>query len=557
MSETNNVQFERTSNNLINENIETKINKKPESFISKWTVLIILILAQTIVVFDNGTLMIAADSLTDTLSMSLSELQQANTIYPMVGAIFMIAGGMLGMIIGWRLQLQLGIALLVFSSIAAALAPNASVFIFGARVLAGLGGGMMVPAIFGYCTAHYKGKDQALAFGFLAGSVGLTGMLAPLFLGYIIDSFSYRASYYLVAIYCLLVLIFSFTLTNKKTNNTNLKFDFGGMLLIGTGLLLIIVSALYISKWGLISPLTQFSIGGYAPTIPIFLLGALFVVLFIKWEERMEQHERDVIFPRALRHNKQVLIGMFYCAMTYLLYPTMIFITITYLQLTGIFTATESGLIIGLNAFGMVTTSILTPSKLSHFSSRKLILLASSFCAVGVTLMWLAYNNQETSFLIYVAQFVFGLGCGIYASHAPYIITSSVSQKNAEQSSGLQTTSRNFGKALGVAILGTILAVSYSNSFKSYAEQSHELSSDTHSLIRSQMVIPFSSDIELANMMTSAQISKNEQTVILDLVEVSRLEGLRCAFGGFFLLLLISVTVSRGLRKNIPDSNKS
>ena len=72
---------------------------------------VILILAQMGATGDNGALSLAAMALTHDLGATTSDIQLANMVYPLMGGAFMIAGGLVGTIIGWKRTFRIGAAL--------------------------------------------------------------------------------------------------------------------------------------------------------------------------------------------------------------------------------------------------------------------------------------------------------------------------------------------------------------------------------------------------------------------------------------------------------------
>ncbi|UXA00631.1 MFS transporter [Vibrio splendidus] len=515
-----------------------------------WFGLITLILAQTIIVLDNVTLMLSADSLVTELSFTLSQLQVTNTIYPMIGATFMIAGGMLGLIIGWQCQIQIGMSILVLSSLWATFATTTYEFTYGARILAGIGGSLLIPAVFGYCTAFYKGKQQAIAFGMISGSIGLTGMLSPIMLGGILDTYSFRAVYALIALFSLIAIGSSFIL-KKGTRDRNLKFDAKGMVIASLALLSTIIALLNIERLGFIEAKGDINIFGYSPVPFLFLLGFIAFKWFFHWESTLDKRGERTLFPASLRSNKRVWFGMFFCAMTYALYPTMAFITVTYLQFSNEFSALQSGTIVGLNAFGMVTGSILTPILLYGRSTKLIMTCANMLCIIGVMMMLMAYEVGGVSYFIYYANVIFGLGCGIFAAHSPLIITTSVAQSDAEQSSGIQATSRNFGKAMGLAVMGTILTFAHSSSFKMNTLEDASLSVGTQQMIVEEQSIPFTHQQTVLNVLEERQIDEDEQKVIASIAIFGRLDAMRSTLGAFVFLILLS----QGMALMVPGKS--
>lgn len=63
---------------------------------------LVLILAQMGTSGDNGALSLAATALTQDLGATTADIQLANMVYSLMAGAFMIAGGMMGTIIGWK-----------------------------------------------------------------------------------------------------------------------------------------------------------------------------------------------------------------------------------------------------------------------------------------------------------------------------------------------------------------------------------------------------------------------------------------------------------------------
>ena len=85
----------------------------PEGGVEKFLVLpiIVLILAQMGTSGDNGALGLANQQLVDVLGATTPDIQLANMVYSLMAGAFMVAGGLVGTIIGWRTNFRLGAAL--------------------------------------------------------------------------------------------------------------------------------------------------------------------------------------------------------------------------------------------------------------------------------------------------------------------------------------------------------------------------------------------------------------------------------------------------------------
>ena len=60
---------------------------------------------------------------------------------------------------------------------------------------------------------------------------------------------------------------------------------------------------------------------------------------------------------------------------------------------------------------------------------------------------------------VYLGAFMAGVGAGSVSSHASNVVALALPERDASQSGGIQSTMRNVGQAMGVALLGAILLV--------------------------------------------------------------------------------------------------
>ncbi|MEF1207169.1 MFS transporter, partial [Photobacterium damselae] len=156
---------------------------KSENNSNKWLTLLVLCAAQIGTSGDNSTVGVSASSLTKLFGASMDQLQMANATYSLIAGALMIAGGLMGLILGWRKSFRIGLVLLCVSEVVAAFSPNIQVFIYGARVLTGAGASLTIPAVLGLIAGNYQGKDQAIAFSALAAASGIAAAAMPVVFG--------------------------------------------------------------------------------------------------------------------------------------------------------------------------------------------------------------------------------------------------------------------------------------------------------------------------------------------------------------------------------------
>ena len=213
--------------------------------------IIVLILAQMGATGDNGALSLATASLTSELGATTAQIQLANMIYPLVGGAFMIAGGLAGTMVGWKKTFRGGILLCALGEVVLALAPSMAVFIWGGRVLVGLGASFMIPSVLGLIPLIYQGHDRVIAFGAIGAASGLSALL-PLALGVVMQVAGMHVTFLALAGYFAIVLTASFTLPAIEQPRERAGFDGVGVALAASGLFLLLIGLSSISSWGLV-----------------------------------------------------------------------------------------------------------------------------------------------------------------------------------------------------------------------------------------------------------------------------------------------------------------
>ena len=125
--------------------------------------LAVLALAQIGTSSDSAAMNLATASLVSALGATLDDIQVATTLFSLIAGAFMIAGGLVGITIGLRRALRIGLIMAVVGEVVAALSPNIFVFTWGGRVIMGLGACLITPSILGLvrCTRAASGPSPS------------------------------------------------------------------------------------------------------------------------------------------------------------------------------------------------------------------------------------------------------------------------------------------------------------------------------------------------------------------------------------------------------------
>ena len=142
---------------------------------------------------------------------------------------------------------------------------------------------------------------------------------------------------------------------------------------------------------------------------------------------------------------------------------------------------------------------------------------------------------------MYVGLFFFGAGQGFVASQSSNIIAGAVNARDAQQSSGIQTATRNVGQAIGVAILGVVMLFSITGTFKDAALSSADLSSTSKTVISEQASIGFMPDAAFAKYIADKAANADDAAVLTAINRSTRQNSTQL---GLYVLGFICAPVS-------------
>ena len=456
-----------------------------------------LVMAQIGTSGDNSVLTVATASLLASLNATMSDIQLANIIYSLCAGCLMIVGGMVGLIVGWKKTFRIGAAMCAVGELVVAFSGNIFMFTWGGRLLVGIGASFLIPSVLGLIPGLYQGNDRAFAFGAIGAATGIASCLGPIAAGFLIDTFDWRIAFSCMAVYFTIVFV------------------------AVAGLFLLIIGISKIPVWGLIDPIAPPVIGGsplvlfgMSPALFIALLGLITLVLLVRIERNVEKTYGSCLIPSSFLTTPQVRSGLYLTAMLFLCFGGSFFLVITYLQLVAGFSAIMTGIAMSAMAIPMIVFSMGIPKFSPDASPKKICRTGIAMVALSTIPMALSLNPYGVNWLMYVGLFFFGAGQGFVASQSSNIIAGAVNARDAQQSSGIQTATRNVGQAIGVAILGVVMLFSITGTFKDAALSSADLSSTSKAVISEQASIGFMPDAAFAKYIADKAANADDAAVL-------------------------------------------
>lgn len=511
---------------------------------SKWYTLAIICLAQMLCAVDNSIMYNSLSSLLNTFHSSVTAIQLANSIYPLIAGALMLAGGLLGLKIGWKKLLYIGLLITLLGEIAATLSPDILFFTWIARVLAGLGASLAVPAVIGMVPVNYSGKDIAIGFGAIGASVGFASLAGPIIGGWIIDSFGWRSAFFVLAIALGINFIGALMIKEKSEQRLEFKFDFIGTILFALSMILITLGIINITVWSA------------KIFVPFLVSGCIILIAFIFYELDLEKKRNVVLFPSIFYKSKQTFSGLIMTALIFFISGGLSFSMITYLQIDRGFSALHTGLFSMIVAIGIILFSIGTPIIIKNVNPKKICQLSIILVFISGMVIAASIEKSSLSSLFYVGIFIAGVAIGLLSSQAGVIVTSSIPENYAAQSGGIQGSMRNIGQAIGIALIGLIMISALTHSVKKTIINNPITRPLMTAKVKLTETVPFLSDKQLEEYLRKTHLDEAEKQALIENNNQSRIKALRISFGSFGIIILLFFVFTFQIPKTYKTSKE-
>ncbi len=148
-------------------------------------------LGSGITLLDGTVVNVALRTIGEDLDASLAELQWINNGYLLTLASLILLGGSLGDRFGRRRLFVVGTVWFAVASLLCGIAPTAETLVV-ARLLQGIGGGLLTPGSLAMIQGAFVREDRAPAIGAWAGFGGVAAAIGPFLGGVLIDAASWR-----------------------------------------------------------------------------------------------------------------------------------------------------------------------------------------------------------------------------------------------------------------------------------------------------------------------------------------------------------------------------
>jgi EmrB/QacA subfamily drug resistance transporter len=408
---------------------------------AKWFVAIAFVFGLFMEILDMTVLNTALPAIGREFGVDTGALQYPITAYLVSLAVFIPASGWVGDRFGTKRTFAVALAIFTGAS-ALAGAANSMEMLILARVLQGVGGGMMTPVGTTMLFRAFPVEERAKASSVLAIPTMIAPAMGPVLGGWLTDNYSWRWIFYLNLPIGLVGLLFTIFFVPEQPTGKVGRFDLPGFLLGGAGLASLLVGLERIASHGFGDALTQAAVG----------FGAVLLSLFILVELRVKEPLLDL---RLLRNkyyragNISVFVSTGALMGVLFLFPLML------QQVRGL-DATHSGLTTIAQVLGMFMIMPFGGRLYPVLGPR--YMMAMGFAVISVTIGSMLFVDYDASLWVFRGQlFLMGIGMALTMIPSQAATFEDISGPDTANASALVSTTRQIASAAGVALMSTML----------------------------------------------------------------------------------------------------
>ena len=486
----------------------------------RWLSLAALCVCILIISLDVTIVNVALPTLAEKLKATASQLQWFVDAYTLIYAGLLLTTGNLGDRFGRKRALMIGMLLFGGGSVWAAYATSAEILI-AARTLSGIGGALIMPSTLSITANLFPDKQRESAIGVLTGVGGLGIVIGPLLGGWLLEHFAWGTVFLINVPVILVALLVSWWLIPESKDPDASPLDPVGALLSIAGLMALLYGIIEVPTYG----------WNNAGVIAAFIAAPILLLAFIVWELRCATPMLDM---KLFRNPRFSAASMALTLTSFAMVGTLFFLT-QYLQLVLGYTPLQAGLCFIPLVAGLIVSASLSPFVSRKLGTRTTVTLGLAMTAIAIACF--ALLNTSSSYLVIGAVLILlGKGIGLAMVPATNAIMSTLPLGRAGVGSAVNDTAQEVGNALGVAVLGSVLAAGYHAAIDHQAGISAlpaALRAIVHDSIGGAMVVASQVPDPLRHLITNAA-----QNAFIDGLHPTALIATVVSLGGVFIALI-------------------
>lgn len=406
----------------------------------------VLCLAVFMVAVDGTVVSVAVPAITEQLRPSYNQVLWIGDIYSFVLAGLLITMGNLGDRIGRKRLLLISSVAFGVASAAAAMAPTAGMLIL-ARVVQGVAGAGLMPSTLALLRAVFTDDRQRMrAVGIWSAGGAAGAAFGPTVAGVLLEHY-YWGSVLLVnlPVVAVIVAVGAWVLPEARSEIKN-PLDLQSVVLSTAGILGVVYGITELAHAGL----------GFWPAYAGLVGGGLLLVVFLRRQRGLPTPLLDLALFAQSRFTAAIIAQL---VIVFANIGALFFLPI-FLRQVADFSALQSGLAVLPESAISLLTAVNTARLIRAWGHRRALLTGLTVGAVGLVSLGLTIPLSYPAMV--VPLMLLGFSFGSTVTVASDLVLTSASADRVGAATGISETAFELGTALGIAITGSVVAVTYS-----------------------------------------------------------------------------------------------
>jgi EmrB/QacA subfamily drug resistance transporter len=395
------------------------------------------------VVLDTTIVSVALRTLAADLDAPIATIQWVTTGYLLaLGIAVPVTGWLLDRFGGKRVWLA-ALALFLLGSVAASLAPSAPALI-AARVVQGLGGGLMLPVLQTLLVRAANGRGLGRATAVIALPALLGPVLGPMLGGLILDHASWRWIFWVNVPFCLAGLLLAWRFMAADSGERSRRLDLTGLLLLSPGVAAVLYGLSRVGATG--------GFGAASVLVPL-AAGIALLTAFTLYALRARRPLLDLRLFRI--RSFSAATGLMFLS-GFVLYGALLLVPLYFQDVRG-HDALRTGLLLAPQGLGVLASRGPAGSLTDRIGARWIVVTGLLVTALGTVPFALA-GAGSSEWVLAVALVVRGAGLG--AVTLPVFATAyeGVDRARIPDASIVTRAAQQVGGSFGGAVLAVVLA---------------------------------------------------------------------------------------------------
>lgn len=425
---------------------------EPAIYKRRWKILATLCTSLLVVMVANSSMNLALPIMTTELGLTSLQLTWVVDIYVLIFASLLFTASAVADRYGRKLIMQLGLGIFLAGAMYAGFLAETGTEVIVSRAVMGIGGAMVMPTTLSIVNTVFPRKERARAIAIWSGIAGAGIAFGSIVSGFLLEHFSWQSVFVLSAALGITGLVFNQLLTPESSDEEQTPVDWFGGALSVAALLGIVYAIIEAPSHGILA----------TDVLASFILGVLALGVFIWWQKRVAHPMLDM----KLFKNASFSVSALAVTLAFFALMGVFFSMSQLFQLVMGYGAMESSIKMLPPMLVMIFVSPFVPNIVKKIGSRMtvgmgLIIVALSFVVMSQWPVVPQYWQVGTAMAFMM------LGMSLTMTPATNIMMSSVPRNRSGMGSAMNDTTRELGGAIGIAVLGSMLASVYEDKIAS------------------------------------------------------------------------------------------